>query len=240
MIALIAALTFTLQAVSADPPGWRAAMDKAMDLSIAGKDLAVVALYEPFVAKYPKFAEAHVMLGAAHEQVGRGAVRNRMPDPVAARMKHYELAITHMRRGIELAGPRAPFDWVRGYIDIHGIIGVDRPAEYERIVRESVVKYSADPYAHAYMLFVLAKKGEPLGAAAKAARAAIPKTGEARANLAGLLTSLVTDHRPLMPAAGVNAAVAEASALIDEALKMSPGDASALRVRGNIERLRKS
>lgn len=232
-------LTLFVQATAAEPPGWRAAKDKALDLSIAGKDQEVIALYEPFVAKYPKFAEGHVMLGAAHEQVGRGAVRNRLPDPVATRMKHYELAITHTRRGIEIAGASAPFDWWRGYIDIHGIVGVDRPAEYERLVREAVVKYANDPYAHGYMLFVLANKGESIAAAAKTARASIPKTADARVDLAGFVTNFVKDYQRLMPASGATALLNEASALVDEALRMKPGDRSALRVKTNIDQLRK-
>ncbi|HYD08423.1 MAG TPA: hypothetical protein VEC60_22010, partial [Reyranella sp.] len=125
---LIFVLALALQAAATDaPPGWRAAKDKALDLTIAGKDLDVLAIYEKFAAQHPKFAEAQFMLGAAHEQVARGAVRNKLPDPVATRMKHYELAITHMRRGIDMAGAGAPFDWFRGFIDIHGLVGVDRP-----------------------------------------------------------------------------------------------------------------
>jgi len=220
------------------PPGWREAKSKALDLLVSGKELEVVAIYEKFVAQYPSFAEAHIMLGATHEAVARAAVRNRVPDPLAVRAKHYDAAILHMRRGLELAGRQAPFDWMRGFIDIHGLIGVDRPAEYERLVREAVTRYPAEPHAHAYLLSLLAQKGQPIDAAAKAARAAIPKTADARAGLAGSIASFVTDYRPLMPASGLSALLAEASSLVDEALKLKPGDAYALRTKARIEQLR--
>jgi hypothetical protein len=220
------------------PPGWREAKSKALDLTLSGKDLEVVAIYEKFVAQYPKFAEAEFMLGAAHESAARATIRSRAPDALATRAKHFDAAILHMRRGLELAGRQAPFDWMRGFIDIHGIVGVDRPAEYERLVREEVTRYPAEPHAHAYLLSLLAQKGQPIDAAAKAARAAIPKTADARADLAGSIVSFVNDYRPLMAASGLSALLAEASSLVDEALKLKPGDAFALRTKAQIEQLR--
>jgi hypothetical protein len=91
---------------------------------------------------------------------------------------------------------------MRGFIDIHGLIGVNQPAEYERLVREAVKQYPANPYAHGYMLTMLAGR--------------------------------------LMPAAALNALLAEAAALTDEALKLKPGDAVALKTRERIEELRKA
>lgn len=123
------------------PPGWRQAKSKALDLTLSGKDLEVVAVYEKFVAQYPKFAEAEFMLGAAHESAARATIRSRAPDASATRATHFDAAILHMRRGLELAGRQAPFDWMRGFIDIHGLVGVNRPEEYERLVREAVTRY---------------------------------------------------------------------------------------------------
>lgn len=231
-------LAFILQ--TAAPPGWQDAKNKALDLTLAGKDLDVVALYEKFVAQYPNFAEGHVMLGAAHESVARGAMRSGAADPIALRTKHYEAAIEQMRRGLDLAGARAPFDWFRGFIDIHGIVGVNRPAEYERLVKEAVTRYPADPYAQSYLLTWLAQQGRPIDAAAKAARAAIPKTADARDALAGSLATYVRDFGRLMPESGVSALLTEASSLVDEALKMKPGDQNVLRTKTQIESLRKS
>jgi hypothetical protein len=237
---IICLIALILQAGAAEPPGWREANSKALDLTLAGKELELVAIYEKFVAQYPNFADAHFRLGAAHENVARAAMRSGAKDPIALRAKHYEMAIREMRRGLELAGRNASFDWYRGFIDIHGIVGVDRPAEYERLVREGVVKYPADPYAHGYMITMLAGKGQPIDAAVKAARAAIPKTADARDSLAGFLAQHVSDFRRLMPEPGVNAVLTEASSLIDEALKMKPGDAGALRTRALIDQLRKA
>lgn len=48
----------------------------------------------------------------------------------------------------------------------------------------------------------------------------------------------MNDYRPLMPASGLSALLAEASSLVDEALKLKPGDAAALLTKAKIERLR--
>jgi hypothetical protein len=241
-LAVIITVCSLLQGTATDtpPPGWREAKSRGLDLMLAGKEREVVALYEKFVKQYPTFAEAHFMLGAAHESVARATIGSRAPDALKIRAQYYESAIVHMRRGLELAGRRAPFDWMRGFIDIHGLIGVDRPAEYEQLVREAVKKYPADPYAHAYMLTMLADRGQPIEAAAKAARAAIPKTADARSSVAGFAVSHVNDFARLMPAAGLNALLAEAAAFNDEALKLKPGDAYALKTRARIEELRKA
>ena len=222
------------------PPGWREAKSQALDLTLAGRELEVVALYEKWVAQHPNFAEAHFMLGAAHESVARATIRSRAPDALTTRAKHFDAAILHMRRAFELAGRRAPFDWMRGFIDIHGLVGVDRPAEYERLVREAVTRYPAEPHAHAYLLELLAQQGHAIDAAAAAARAAIPKTADARVALAGSLASFAETFGRLVPAPGLKALVAEASSLVDEALKLKPNDASALRTRARIEQLRKA
>lgn len=226
-------------AAETTPPGWREAKSQALDLTLAGKELEVIALYEKWVARHPDFAEAHFMLGAAHESAARATIGSRAPDARASRAKYYDAAILHMRRAFELAGRRAPFDWMRGFIDIHGIVGAGRPAEYERLVREAVTRYPAEPQAHAYLLSLLAQQGQPIEAAAAAARAAIPKTAAARVDLAGGIAAFVNDYGRLTPAASMQALLTEASSLAGEALKMTPGDADALRTRARIEQLRK-
>jgi hypothetical protein len=148
------------------PPGWSAAMKKALDLMVDGKDLEAVAIYEQFVASHANFAEGHFMLGATHESVARAAVARRAPDALTTRKKHLEAAVLHMRRARELAGRRAPFDWVRGLIDIHGVRGLNQPAEYERLVREAAALYPAEPLAQEYLRALVAGQGEPTGAPA--------------------------------------------------------------------------
>jgi hypothetical protein len=239
LVFILALATFQSAPPQAPPPGWKAAMSQGLDLTVAGKDLEVVALYEKWVARHPDFAEAHLMLGAAHESVARSARANRVPDARATSAKYYESAIGHMRRGLELAGPTAPFDWMRGFIDIHSLIAADRPAEYERLIREAVVRYPAEPHAHSYLLSLLAQQGKPIDAAAAAARAALPKTAAARSDLAASIAASVTDYGPLMPAASMQALLTEALSLIGEALTMKPGDARALRTRARLEQIRK-
>jgi hypothetical protein len=221
------------------PPGWSAAIGKALDLTIAGKHLEVVSLYEQWVARHPTFAEAHLMLGAAHESVARAAIASRLPDASITRRKHLEAAVLHMRRGRALEGPRAPFLSLRALIDIHGVLGLNQPAEYERLVREGVARYPAEPLAHAYLLEFLAGKGESIDAAARAARAGIPKGPGARVDLAGALVSSVQDFGRLTPSLA-SALLPEASRLADEALALKPGDAAALNIQARITAMRTS
>ena len=54
-------------------------------------------------------------------------------------MPHYEAAVEHFRRALE--PPGAGFDMMRALIDIHGLIALNRPAEFERLVREAVKRY---------------------------------------------------------------------------------------------------
>lgn len=220
------------------PPGWSETRSKALDLTVEGKDLAVLALYEAWVARHPDFADGHFRLGAAHESVAAGMVTSRAPDARTTRTKHLEAAVLHVRRGLELAGPDASLLMMRSLIDLHGLIGLDRPAEYERLVREGVARYPAEPLAHAYLLELLATKGEPIEPAARAARAAIPAGPGARVALAGALAGHVATIGRLTPALAP-ALLPEASRLVDEALALKPGDAAALRVQGIIQTTQK-
>jgi hypothetical protein len=179
------------------PPGWSELTRKTLDLTLEGKDLAVLAMYEQWVAKHPDFSDGHLMLAGAHESVARAMRTSRAPDAQATRTKHLETAAVHVRRGLELADPDDAFRIMRSLIDLYGLIGLDRPAEYERLVREAVTRYPAEPLAHADLLKVLATKGEPIEAAARAARAAIPKGPAARVDLARALVRSVRDARAL-------------------------------------------
>ena len=219
------------------PPGWSETKRKGLDLMMAGKDLAALAIFDKWVAAHPEFGEGHLWLGAAHEGVARATFTSRAPDAPTTRTKHFEAAVLHLRRGLELAGPDTSFMTRRSLIDLHGVIGLNRPTEYERLVREAVARHPTEPLAHAYLLQLLATKGEPIEAAARAARAALPKGPGARVALAGSLVAKVRDLGRLTPALGP-ALLPEASRLVEEALTLKPGDAAALRVRGDIEAVR--
>lgn len=213
---------------------------KALDLTLEGKDVEVLAMYEAWVAKHPHFGDGHFRLGAAHESVARALSSSRAPDAQTARVKHLEAAVLHMRRAIELGGPdSSSFLGMRGLIDLHGVGGLNRPAEYERLVRASITRYPAEPLAHAYLLEILATKGEPIEPAARAARAAMPKGPDARIALANALVAYVRDFGRLTPAVAPTL-LPEASRLIDEALTLKPGNAEALAVRDDIQALQKN
>jgi hypothetical protein len=201
---------------------------------MAGKDLAALAMFEKWVSAHPEFGEGHSWLGGAHESVARATFTSRAPDAHTTRTKHFEAAALHMRRGLELSAPDMLFMNLRSLIDLHGVIGLNQPAEYERLVREAVARCPAEPLAHAYLLQVLATKGEPIEAAARAARAAMPKGPGARVALASALVAKVRNIDRLDSALRP-ALLPEASRLVEEALRLKPGDADALRVRGDIE-----
>jgi hypothetical protein len=200
---------------------------------MADKNLAAVAIFEKWVAAHPEYAEGHFWLGAAHEGVARATLTSRAPDAQTTRTKHFEAAVLHMRRGLERAGPDTLFMMLRALIDLHGVFGLNRPAEYERLVREAVARCPTEPLAHAYLLELLVTKGEPIEPAARAARAALLNPG-ARVGLASALVAKVRNIDRLDSALRP-ALLPEASRLVEEALRLKPGDADALRVRGDIE-----
>ncbi len=215
------------------PPGWAETKRKARDLTLEGKDTETVALFAKWVAAHPHFPEGHFRLGGAEESVGRSLVVNRTPSHETTRMKHFEAAAGHVRRALELGGRDAPFFMMRSLIDLHGLIGLNRPAEYERLVHEGVTRYPAEPQAHGYLLGHLAAKGEPIETAAHAARAAIPPGPGGRVALAGALVAQVAGLGSLTQGLAPTL-LPEASRLIDDALKAEPDLAAALRVRANI------
>lgn len=218
------------------PPGWAEVRSRALDLALNGKDLEVLALYERWVAAHPDFAEGHFMLGAAHESVARAAAASRLPGAAGTRRTHLEAAVLEVRRARALAGRQAPFMWLRALIDLYGIAGSNQPAEYERLVREGAAQYPAEPLAHAYLIALLAGRGEPIDAAARAARGAIPPGPDARVDLADALVGFVQDTGRLTPSLAP-ALLPEASRLVDEALALQPGDTAALETRGRIRSL---
>jgi hypothetical protein len=225
------------------PPGWSETSSKERDLRREGKHLEVLAMYEQWVARHPDFGEGHFNLGTAHVGVVQALAKSSAPDARTTRMKHVEAAVVHMRHAVDLAGPRFSFTAMLQLIDLYdknGVLGGlnSQPAQYERLVRESVTRYSNEPFAHALLLELLATKGEPIEAAARAARAAIQEP-EGRVSIARELVSKVQFYGHLTPALAP-VLLPEASRLIDEVLKMKPGDAEALEVRSEIQKLRKA
>jgi len=214
------------------PPDWLETRTKATRFEAEGKNAEMLALYVQWVAEHPDFGEGHFELGHAHEAIARVMMMSG-PDAQPTRQRHLEASALHMRRGLELTGPDAPFWMMRALIELHDHFGLNRPAEYERLVRESVVRYPAEPGAHAYFLALLASKGIPIKTAARAARAAIPKGPEARVDLAGALVAHVAVPSFRTPALAPTL-LPEASRLIDEALTLRPGDAEALHLRAQI------
>ena len=215
----------------ASPPGWSETLKKTLDLELEGRQAEIVPIYEKWVADYPNFAGAHDMLAGAHEQLGRLALRSHAPD---AATTHFEMAAAEMRRSLELTLRSEPLQSspLRGLIELYGPLEFNRPAEYERLVGEALARYPADPFAHAFAITLLARKGEPIDGAVRAARAAIPKTSPARTELAGVLMGFVRDDAESV---GVPVAAA-ALVVVNDAVTLDPTDIKALEQKAEILR----
>lgn len=213
----------------AAPPGWREAVSQSLDLTLAGKHTELIAIFEKWVAKYPNFLDARMMLGAAHENLGRDALTSGAADAAARSVKHFEAAVVHFRRAMELPG--ADIGAMRVLIDVHGPVGLNRPAEYERLVHEGLKRFPTEPDAHAYLIALLASKEAPLDSAIRAALAAVPKGPDSRATLAGVLYHF--GREPYRT--GAEAVLRAALQFAQEALKINPAHADALREKARIE-----
>lgn len=218
----------------APPPGWSETLRKAVDLESQGRLAEMVPIYEKWVIDYPKFADAHVMLAGAHEQLGKAALRSHAPDVANSAATHFEIAVVQYRRAVDLTPSSEPMssDPLCGLLDLYGPLELNRPAEYERLVAEGLQRHPADPLAHAYVIMLLARKGEPIDGAVRAGRAAIPKTAHARAELASVLMGFVRDDRESV---GVPVAAA-ALGLVNDALTLDPDDIKALEQKAEILR----
>lgn len=171
------------------PAGWPAAAKTMSTLLMDGKCPEAMALAEQWVAKHPNFAEAHLRLGSAHENIARGFCGGGRPAPGPARTKQFETAAMHFRRAFELGGGETPWITIRALVDLYGFGALDRPDEQEKIARDAVVRYPAEPVAHAELIISLLKRGADADAAkaVAAARASLPKAAEPRFDMASKL-----------------------------------------------------
>lgn len=214
--------------VQGRPPGWSETLGKTFDLTIAGKHSEVVAIYEQWVAKYPNFADAHGMLGAAYESLGREALTSRVSDAAFTALKYFETAATHLRHAFDLGGGETPSIAIRSLVDIYGPFRLRLPEQQAAVVREALKKYAAEPRAHGEyikLLMVKGEKPEAVDSAVRAARTAVPKTAEPRLELAALLHQIGEEFQG---AAAAPAMIGEAVNVLDEVLKANPSNLRAL------------
>jgi hypothetical protein len=167
------------------PSGWREATRSTLDMTLAGKHDEVIAVYEKWVARYPNFGEAHTMLCGAYEAKARELLAKRAPDAGFLALNLLEKAAVHARRAFELG--EDPRTAIRGLIDIYGPLSLNRSDEQERVIREAVKRYPAEPLAHGEFISLLINKGDAIDAALSAARSAIPSAADARLEYAELL-----------------------------------------------------
>jgi len=174
------------EAAQTPPPGWQEAMRSTLDMTLAGKHDEVIAVYEKWVAKYPNFGDAHSMLCGAYEAKARDLLSRRVPDAGSLALKLFEQGAVHARRAFELGSD--PRTAIRGLIDIYGPLGLGRPDEQERVIREAVKRYPAEPLAHGEFISLLISKNEKIETALTAARSAIPDVAKTQLEYADLLS----------------------------------------------------
>ena len=204
------------------PPDWEKTKAQIRELTFAGESQKVIAIVEPIVAARPRFAEGHARLGGAHESVARAVARK---DPELA-LKHFDLAVTHLRHAFELGGGEYPESTIRGLIDLYDY-PVPRPEMWKATVIDALARYPGVPAAHWYGIQLILREGRvaDLDAAFRNARGAL-KAAEARLDYASLLVGLA--ERSAEPAVR-SALVREALALADAAVKSSAGSRSIQR-----------
>ena len=225
VVAYAQAPTTRATASTVSPPGWDATAAQLMDLELAGKLEERVAIVEPFVVKYPLFAEGHARLGGAHETVARGLMRT---DPTRARAR-FEIAATHLRRAFDLGGGRYPDTTIRGLIDLYEY-ALPSPDKWKATVLDALARYPAQPVSHWYGLQLLLRDGRAaeLGPALKSARLAVPSTpSDARLELAELIVALAKKTTSTEARATL---ATEALAFADETLAAHPNDGLGPRV----------
>lgn len=212
-----------------DTAEWRATLDKTLQLAIDGKDEEVVAIYEGYVAKYPRFAEGHGMLGGAHEALAR-----RPGTPPAVRVAQLEIAAKHMERAFELWGDEGAWVPIRSLVDIYGAppFGLDRPDRRRAVVAEAARRFPAEPQTHVERarLLIEDSKTNELEAALRAASAAVPNMPASRAELADGLWGLA----PGAPTDAAMLLASESLAAIDEAVKAHPDSIRALEAKARL------
>ncbi len=226
----------------AAPPGWTEAAGNMRSLLGDGKCLEAIAIGEQWVAKHPSYAEAHLALGGAYDNVARGFCDKDASAKLtgANRTKQFELAAVHLRRGFELGGGDSPWIAIRTLIDVYGLLGLNRPDEEEKIAREAVVRFPAEPLAHAELITSLLRRGaEPEAAkAVAAARAALPKTAAPRFDLAHTLAFRATgpdlSFKLTLPLKARMTMARMGLEMLDDVLAISPGHRQATREKAEL------
>jgi hypothetical protein len=223
------------------PAGWTEAHKTMLSLLGDGKCPEAIVIGEQWVAKHPSFAEAQLALGGAYDNVASGFCgRPRETGPNST--KQFEKAAVHLRRGFELGGGESPWIAIRTLIDVYGLLGLNRPDEQEKVAREAVVRYPAEPLAYAELISSLLRRGAEAEAAkaVAAAKATLPKTAAPRLDMARTLAFRATGQDlsfKLSFSREARMTMARiALEMLDDVLAISPGHKQALREKAELIR----
>jgi hypothetical protein len=224
-IALFVSLASIAAAQTTAPSDWAATERKAKNLLFDNRNKEAIALLEPVVSKFPKFADGHVWLGSAYESLGRDQARS---DAVGA-LKVLDTALLHFRQGFELGGGATPELSIRALVDLLGLLRQED--ERRKTIAAAVARHPAMPVAHWYAVGLALRDGTDVSVPLRAARAGIPQADTAaRLDYAGFLAGLADGASP----AAQSTLVAEVNALCNEAAKARPNDQ---RVADDIKRI---
>jgi len=212
------------------PPDWTTTQKKALQLTLDGRYKDAIAMVEPVVKVYPQFADGHMWLGMAYEEMGR---QHALSGDRMGALKALDTAVLHMNQGFELGGSQDPEVIIRGLVDLLGFLG--RTDARQKTIVAAVARYPGLPVPHWYAVRQALESGTDVADPLRTARAGIPSSDvSARLDYAGYLAASV-DHAP--PSAKV-LLMTEVNELCEAAVKMRPGDrdvtAAVSRIRNQL------
>jgi hypothetical protein len=219
---------------SSDPdlrmPDWDENFDRARHASEAGQHAQAMAVAEAYLKKYPDNVDGHRMVADAAMEAARAASD-------ASRAVHFERAVTHHARSLELSkNPNWRLLALTGLIEVYGTRGLNRPDEVERYARLLIAEDPTRINNYSALVFALrdAKRFDELAALLADAGRAI-RADESGGSY-GILVHDVVAFAPGFPHETGRKLLAEAAALLDQALKKQGRTEMLLMTKGSLLR----
>lgn len=217
---------------------WSDAQRQALTQTPDGKDREDPAVYERFTAAHPDFAPARLALGRYYQRLAE-QITDRSPSAEATRKRHLENAATHYRRAADVASTDADGALaLAGLIDVLDAGHLKRVDEAETVARSAIARYPDQPLLVAGLLRLVLPTPDVAAndEVRLRARQAVPARPDARYVLGAFLWEVV-NRTPDMPRDAARRILADASAALDDAIKLKPEYVEALMYKSLVVRL---
>jgi tetratricopeptide (TPR) repeat protein len=189
----------------------------------------VAVLYEKVLAKHPDCVQAHLALARTQRGLA-DQIKDRDANSSASRVGHLEAAATHLQRALDLSPEEEALrSALFALIDVLGPGNLNRPIQAEAPARAAIKRNPADPTFHCLLLRILLATGrsQETDTVLRTARALTPATAEQRYQMGAGLWDIVS-HDPKLARTDAQKLLAEAVAVLDEALTLKPDYREAL------------